>query len=48
MDPLDLQQAAGHLCEMFEGADWDVVGDKLGRLGKWEFEDYQPRSDSKR
>jgi hypothetical protein len=24
-----------------EGDDWDEVGAKLGRLGRWEFEDYR-------
>jgi hypothetical protein len=25
-----------------EGPAWEDVAEKLGRLGKWEFEDYQP------
>jgi Immunity protein 8 len=25
-----------------EGDDWDQVAEKIGRLGRWEFEDYKP------
>jgi len=24
------------------GKDWDEIANKIGRLGRWEFEDYQP------
>ena len=32
----------------FEEESWKEVGEKLGRLGKWEFEDYVPYSPSDR
>ncbi len=28
--------------ESEEGRDWEELGHRIGRLGKWEFEDYQP------
>ena len=28
-------------CDQCEGVDWEEVATKCGRLGKWEFEDYQ-------
>ena len=29
-------------CEACKGDDWKEIAQKLSRLGKWEFEDYQP------
>lgn len=29
------------LIEGFEASNWDEIGLVIGRLGKWEFEDYQ-------
>ncbi len=29
-------------CANTEGSSWHEIGEKLGRLGYWEFEDYQP------
>lgn len=31
-----------------EGPSWDVVAEKMGRLGKWEFEDYVPTNHTDR
>jgi hypothetical protein len=31
-----------HAAASVTGADWDEVAQKLSRIGKWEFEDYQP------
>ncbi len=28
--------------ESEEGRDWEELGQRIGRLGKWEFEDYRP------
>lgn len=30
------------LVASIEGADWSEFGEKLGRFGHWEFEDYKP------
>lgn len=30
-----------------EGATWSEVAEKVGRIGRWEFEDYKSRKDSK-
>ena len=37
-----LEQFVRAFCESCEGASWPMVGEKVGRLGKWEFEDYRP------
>ena len=29
-------------CSRIEGSTWEELAEKLGRLGKWEFEDYEP------
>jgi hypothetical protein len=45
VDPMDLQAAIEFLrarFEAFEAPTWDLLGEKLSRLGYWEFEDYQP------
>ena len=43
VDPLDLKVAKDFLLrqvEAVEADDWPTLGEKLGRLGYWEFEDY--------
>lgn len=45
VDPLDLGQAKEFLrrqIESVEAPDWPSLGEQLGRIGYWEFEDYQP------
>jgi hypothetical protein len=34
------------LCKRISGGTWNEVGEKLGRFGHWEFEDYQERKDN--
>jgi len=34
-------QAIYTFCNRCEGSTWTEVAEKLGRLGYWEFEDYQ-------
>src|SRR5262245_5362265 len=34
-------QAINTFCHRCEGSTWKEVAEKLGRLGHWEFEDYQ-------
>lgn len=44
VDPLDLPGAITFLKERFEDIEaenWSELGEKLGRLGYWEFEDYR-------
>lgn len=43
--PFDLERAMAFLTqrvEQIEGVDWLELGNKLSRLGRWEFEDYTP------
>ncbi|WP_205857175.1 immunity 8 family protein [Phytoactinopolyspora endophytica] len=45
VDPFDLSEAKEFLARQVasvEAPDWPTLGDKLARLGYWEFEDYQP------
>ena len=45
IDPFDLGLAERVLRRKFESMeaeDWPSLGEKLSRLGYWEFEDYQP------
>lgn len=45
MEPLDLAEAREFLrtrIESLEAANWTELGEKVGRLGFWEFEDYAP------
>lgn len=45
VEPFDLALAGRFLRSRFtaaEAPDWPTLGEKLGRLGYWEFEDYQP------
>lgn len=45
VDPFDLTVARDFLrrqVESVEAPDWPTLAEKLGRLGYWEFEDYQP------
>ncbi len=37
-----LQQVIVELCNRFSESDWQAVAEKIGRFGKWEFEDYRP------
>jgi len=37
-----LHQAIQKLCDSVEGPNWRAVAEKLGRYGRWEFEDYIP------
>ena len=44
VDPMNLKLAADYLRRRFEeadAADWPTLAEKLGRLGRWEFEDYR-------
>jgi len=44
-DPFDLARAKEFLrrqVESVEARDWPTLGQKLARLGYWEFEDYRP------
>jgi len=36
-----IQQIISTFCSTCHGATWEEIAEKLGRLGKWEFEDYQ-------
>jgi hypothetical protein len=38
-----LESYVRDFCYSCEGASWHAVAEKVGRLGKWEFEDYVPR-----
>jgi hypothetical protein len=38
-----LQKFVSEYCTACKSEDWKEVGAKLGRLGKWEFEDYRPK-----
>jgi hypothetical protein len=41
---MNLKLAADYLRRRFEeadAADWPTLAEKLGRLGRWEFEDYR-------
>jgi hypothetical protein len=45
VDPFDLPRAKEFLrqhVESIEAPDWPTLGEKLARLGYWEFEDYRP------
>ena len=37
-----LENYVRDFCYSCEGASWHAVAEKVGRLGKWEFEDYVP------
>jgi hypothetical protein len=39
-DYSELENFIAAFCAACEGASWEVVAAKLGRLGRWEFEDY--------
>lgn len=39
-----LRRILQQLCDEAVGQDWTTVATKLGRYGKWEFEDYIPYS----
>ncbi|MDR2566453.1 MAG: immunity 8 family protein [Bifidobacteriaceae bacterium] len=49
VEPLDLLAAIRFIQERIErldAPDWPELGEKIGRIGQWEFEDYAPtRSD---
>lgn len=36
-----IQGKVNSFCSNCEGSTWEEVAEKFGRLGKWEFEDYQ-------
>lgn len=36
-----------HLCASTSGSTWSEVAERLGRYGKWEFEDYRPSREEK-
>lgn len=45
VEPLDVGEVQRFLTrqiESQEAPDWSALGQKLGRIGFWEFEDYQP------
>ncbi len=37
-----LFNAVQAFCSRCEGASWEEVGAKVGRLGRWEFDEYRP------
>jgi hypothetical protein len=37
-----LEKFVRDYCASCEGLTWAEVGEKVGRLGHWEFEDYRP------
>ena len=41
-DHENLERFVADYCEQCQGDSWQVVAGRLGRLGKWEFEDYAP------
>ncbi len=41
-DPRQIRSFVNRLFKETEGRDWNEVGEKLSRLGHWEFEDYEP------
>jgi len=41
-DPADLRQWLDQRVSSVEAPTWREVGEKLARLGYWEFEDYRP------
>lgn len=41
-DPHQIRSFINRLFTEAEGRDWKEVGEKLSRLGYWEFEDYKP------
>lgn len=41
-DPQQIRSFINRLFTQAEGRDWNEVGEKLSRLGYWEFEDYKP------
>ncbi len=38
---ITLFEAVESICSSISGSTWREVGEKLGRYGKWEFEDYE-------
>ncbi|MBN9154812.1 Imm8 family immunity protein [Microbacterium sp.] len=49
VEPLNLEVALAFLADAVagvQGDDWNEIGDKLSRIGKWEFEDYKPARES--
>lgn len=41
-DPHQIRSFIDRLFTEVEGRDWNEVGEKLSRVGYWEFEDYRP------
>ncbi|MCM3657274.1 immunity 8 family protein [Agromyces mediolanus] len=45
VEELDLRVACDFLCASVEsvvGDDWNAIGERIARIGYWEFEDYHP------
>lgn len=42
--PRAVEEFLRHRIGQIEGATWSEVAQKVGKLGAWEFEDYQPRT----
>ena len=40
-DPAEIQEWIGKAVASCSGGDWEGVAQRLGRIGYWEFEDYQ-------
>lgn len=41
-DLVMIEAAIEGYCQSCSGRDWNEVGMRLSRIGKWEFEDYRP------
>lgn len=39
-----LREFLSEYCSSCQGNSWEVVAQKVGRLGHWEFEDYEPHT----
>lgn len=46
-DYLRIYKRLKELVENIEGENWEEIGMKISRIGKWEFEDYRSNSDDK-
>lgn len=41
-DPHAVEDQLREEIESLEAPDWPALAEKIGRIGRWEFEDYQP------
>jgi len=47
-DYLHMKEFLTKVVNRIEGATWEDVVNRIGRLGRWEFEDYTPKQDINR